>query len=110
MNGWSFRANGEALQWEGLAPEQNQQAEGQIAPDTLRALWGAVQEAAFFSWSQQEMGAPSWFITVTANGESHRVIWVRPLGQPADTTAAWEQLYTQLRTTAIQTFGERPGM
>jgi len=86
LQGHSIRADGSVLRWNGKAPEEHVQAEGQLARDQVAALWAHVQAADVFGQQRQDMDPVVSFVNVTANGESRRVAWHVPLGEdPPDT-------------------------
>lgn len=95
MIGHSILADGTVLAWQGRAVEQDPATLGRLADGRVAELWSAIQEAGFFDEDRQELGNAVAFITVRAEGRSHRIAWVVALGDTAATTPA-EELYDLL--------------
>ena len=75
--GYSIYANGDVLKWEGKYPEENRQATAIVDQDHVQQLWNHASEIKILEMQEQVMGNVTWFITVTADGESRRVTWAK---------------------------------
>ena len=100
--GYTIRADGTVLRWEGIAPESTVLAEGRVGADRVQALWDHLRAVGFWERQQQAMN-PTHFITATANGESRRVTWHAPIGAaPPDTDV--QRLYDDFDGVARSAF------
>ncbi len=88
MTGFAVNADGVVMEWEGKHAKENIRRES--APDPTRALtiWRDATEAGILQMSEQAAGEATWFVALTAGGESRRVSWSSWPSDPEDMTEA----------------------
>ncbi|NNE33792.1 MAG: hypothetical protein HKN13_01050 [Rhodothermales bacterium] len=73
--GYTFSADGSVVEWEGKYPGENERATAPADLKRASSLWQHATDAAILQTTQQAVGNMTWFVTVTAGGESRRVSW-----------------------------------
>lgn len=75
MTGYTIAADGSIVQWEGKYPGENKRGEAPADEKRAATLWSQATEAGLLTSSEQEVGNMTWFVSVTADGESRRASW-----------------------------------
>ena len=81
MTGYTMLADGSLPEWEGKFPGENKRRTAPADSERAASLWRLATEAAILETSEQATGNMTWFVTVSAGGESRQVSWA---GWPAD--------------------------
>lgn len=88
MTGYAVNADGVVMEWEGKHAKENVRRESASDPARALALWRDAAEVGILQMTQQATGEATWFVALTAGGESRRVSWSSWPSDPADMTEA----------------------
>ena len=88
MRGYTIAADGSLSEWEGKFPGENKRRSAQADSARAALLWRLAKEADILQTSQQAVGNMTWFVTVSAGGESRQVSWARWPEDASDQTKA----------------------
>jgi hypothetical protein len=99
--GYTVRADGTVLRWEGAGVGDGARPAGRLRPEQVDSIWTRLQAERFFAWPAGEAGNATGFIEVVARADTHAVAW--PVGLTAQGTAVHPApLYAFLRGIAAR--------
>ena len=73
--GFTFEADQDVWQWQGMGNTYDSTLIGRIPPDTLYQLWQELQNMSFFELTQSQTGNMTTAIEARANERSNKVRW-----------------------------------
>lgn len=106
MFGYTVQANGDVTQWEGRYPGENVQRTGSMPEEEVNTLWAQISDAGYFDMYEQDEGGTGLFMSVLADGKTHRVSWAGGPGQLADPSAV-QGLYDSCEASVLQSLSQK---
>jgi hypothetical protein len=103
--GYTINGEGTVYAWSGKGARENEHQIGRLSPDTLCALWDAVQDLETIH-EVDSAGSLTRFIEITVQDSSKTFSW-RPQPGASTTKAAYQRLHERcaaaIRTSLIPT-------